>query len=159
MKKIRSILAICIIAIIAIIGMNTTSLAGNWSQGVDWDSYYRSGSPIVIDYYKHYTDNYIYCLQMDTDYTGCQVYKIMTKISIEGDKATEYNKNMQPIRTVTSDDNILMAYAVNNATNISNTYSLDSIVAKKYAKNTKNNVEKSTRLVRKIQPSIQKLVK
>ena len=38
MKKIRSILAICIIAIIAIIGMNTTSLAGNWSQGVDWDS-------------------------------------------------------------------------------------------------------------------------
>ena len=153
MKKIRSILAICIIAIIAIIGMNTTSLAGNWSQGVDWDSYYRSGSPIVIDYYKHYTDNYIYCLQMDTDYTGGQVYKIMTKISIEGDKATEYNKNMQPIRTVTSDDNILMAYAVNNATNISNTYSLDSIVEKNMQKTQKTMRRKEQDWLRKFNPA------
>jgi len=153
MKKIRSILAICIIAIIAIIGMNTTSLAGNWSQGVDWDSYYRSGSPIVIDYYKHYTDNYIYCLQMDTDYTGGQVYKIMTKISIEGDKATEYNKNMQPIRTVTSDDNILMAYAVNNATNISNTYSLDSIVAKNMQKTQKTMWRKAQDWLGKFNPA------
>ena len=59
MNKIRNILAICIITIIAILGINTTSLAGTWSQEVDWDSYYRSGAPISIDYYKHYTDNYI----------------------------------------------------------------------------------------------------
>ncbi len=153
MKKIKSILAICIIAIIAIIGINTTSLAGNWSQGVDWDLYYRSGSPIVIDYYKHYTDNYIYCLQMDTDYTGGQVYKIMTKITIEGDKATEYNKNMQPIRTVTSDDNILMAYAINNATNVPNAYNLNSIVAKNMQKTQKTMWRKAQDWLGKFNPA------
>lgn len=153
MNKIRNILAICIITIIAILGINTTSLAGTWSQEVDWDSYYRSGAPISIDYYKHYTDNYIYCLQMDTDYTGGQVYKIMTKISIDGDKATEYNKNMQPIRTVTNDDNILMAYAINNASNITNTYDLNAIVAKNMQKTQKTMWRKAQDWLGKFNPA------